>query len=134
MFLAGIEGRQRELQAKYGEIRRILAEARLPGTKEYGLSLALKLPREVHDRLEEVRSRHGLRSLKEAAYKALMLGLSTMERLPAGYETPEPRTGVYGRVLTQEEISRLKDEGFDCPRERPQPRPWGDDEDLAAAG
>lgn len=139
MFLAGIEAKQRKLEARYSEIRAIISEARLPGAKEYGLSCALKLPRDLHDRLEEVRSRHGLRSLKEAAYKALVLGLATMERLPAAsaYQTaPRNQVPPTARVLSEQEISRLKEEGFNCPRVPPPEKHYADedDEELAAVG
>lgn len=136
-FLAVIDARQQQAKQRFTEIRKILAEAIMPGPTEHGLSCALKLPLPVHDRLEEACGRHGLRSLKETAYKAMMLGLATMERLPAtDSKLPSPRASrVTGRPLTDEEISRIKDEGFNAPRVRPPEKHYcdrDDDEELRA--
>lgn len=137
-FLARIDTKTKQAQERYGEIRRILAEAVLPGPTDFGLSCAIKLPRDVHDRLEEVCSRHGLKSLKEAAFKAMMLGLATMERLPAAgqkqqIQSPMKSARVVGRVLSDVEVSRLKDEGFSAPRVKPPEKHYYDDDEPVRA-
>ena len=130
MFLADIEKKNQRVRAKYEEIRRIISHAVMPSPREFGIACALRLDEETHRKLEEVRSRHGIHSLREAAFKALALGLATMSRLPASDIEPNTatrRAAPKGRVLTSSEISRLKEEGYNCPRTPPAPRSYYDD-------
>lgn len=135
-FLAVIDARQNQVKQRFDEIRRILALAIMPGPNDPGVPCHLKLPQDVQDKLEEVCGRHGLRSAKDAAYRAMMLGLATMQRLPAESRLPTPRAPrVVGRPLSEGEISRLKSEGFNAPRVPPEPKHYCDkDEDTRAAG
>lgn len=115
MFLTGIEAKQRVLRERVQEIRGIIRTT-MPGSTQAGVTCAVRLAYDVRERLEDVRSRHGLRTLKEAAYVCMLLGVATLERLE-----PEVKGRINGkvptllrpvRVLTDEQISTIKDRGF----------------------
>ena len=116
MFLTGIEAKQKKLMERVQEIRGIISTT-MPGSTQAGVTCAVRLAYDVRERLEDVRSRHGLRTLKEAAYVCMRLGVTTLERLE-----PETRGRINGkvptllrpvRVLTDEQITQIKDHGFD---------------------
>lgn len=118
MFLGQMEAKHRALRERVQEIRGVLTGAAVPGPGDPGVTNGLRIPFDVRDRIIEIQGRHGLRSSKEALYKAMMLGLMTLERL-------EPANGGHfnrnhlpsgHRVLSPEEVTRLKDEGFGATR------------------
>lgn len=115
MFLATVDERNRLTRARLDEIRRTLSSVEVPPTDEPGVTNGLRLPFDIRDRLIEIQGRHGMRSIREATYKAMILGLITLERLePVGSPLRSvPRSLPAGhRVLSEEEVVRLKDDGF----------------------
>ena len=126
-FLADIEGNQRRLKAKFDEIWGIVAGESMP---KDGTGLTLKLSPELREKLVEAKDIHGIRTIQDTAYKALILGLTTLTRLPPRDDLDLPRAPVQGRVLTEEEVIQIKDEGFNCPRDgRPKQNLYADDDE-----
>lgn len=126
-FLADIEGNQRRLKAKFDEIWAIVNGEAMP---KGGTGLTLKLSPELREKLVEAKDTHGVRTIQDTAYKALILGLTTLTRLPPRDDLGLPRAPVKGRVLTDEEVTQIKDEGFNCPREgREKPNLYANDDE-----
>jgi hypothetical protein len=125
-FLSAIEQRQRLVQGRIEEIRKVVTLTPVPTASTAGVTNGLRIPYRLRDRLVEVQSRHRMGSVKEVIFKALVLGLMTLERLPpmngdVRVESPEDfyaRKGL--RPLSEDDVARLRDEGFNAPRE-PQP-------------
>ena len=128
MFLSAIDARQKMAGQRFKEIRQVLEKLAVPTQSSSGVTYGLRATYELRDRLVQVMSRHQLASVKETIYKALMLGLLTLERLPPQVQGLNPRMtspddfykqrGL--RVLDEEEVGRLRDEGWKAPREKPE--------------
>lgn len=117
MFLAQVEQRQSAFREKVQEIRGVLTGALVPGPSDPGVTNGLRIPYDIRDRIIEIQGRHGLRSSKEAIYKAMLLGLVTLERLEPANGAHHPKDLPEGhRVLSEEEVIRLKDNGFNARR------------------
>lgn len=126
-FLADIEENHRRLKAKFDEIWRIVNGTAMPKS---GIGLTLKLSSELREKLECAKDTHGIKTIQDTAYKALVLGLTTLNRLPPRDDLDLPRAPVQGRVLTEEEVIQIKDEGFNCPREgREKPNLYANDDE-----
>lgn len=129
MFLASMEEQHRKLQARFAEIRAVVRDYRMPPAAQYAVNCAIRLPMDVRGRLEEVRSRHGFRTIKDAVYTSMALGLHTLERLePESKGRPTKvvnGNGIPGmpgaRVLSEDEVVRIKDHGFGCDRHDREP-------------
>ena len=118
MFLEQLDAKHDRLRRRVQEIRGVLSES-VPRPSDPGVTNGLRIPYDIRDRIIEIQSRHGLRSSKEALYKAMMLGLLTLERLePAGGVLPRvPGQLPRGhRVLDDEEVTRIKEGGFGVAR------------------
>lgn len=124
MFLSAIDKKQQVLGGRIREIRDILIRTSLPSPTSPGVTNGLRIPYQLRDRLIEVQSRHQMGSVKEVIFKSLVLGLLTLERLPpmVDFGIPKSPDDYYQRnglrPLSQDEISRLRDEGFAAPREK----------------
>jgi hypothetical protein len=124
-FLSSIENRQGLMRGKIEEIRSIVARTPVPTPATAGVTNGLRIPYRLRDRLIEVQSRHRMGSVKEVIFKCLMLGLVTLERLPPMVNgnrvgSPEEFYRVNRlRPLSDEDVSRLRDEGFNAPRTPP---------------
>ena len=124
MFLSSIDAKQRMVKQRFSEIRQVLERTVVPSPSDGGVTYGLRATYELRNRLIEVQSRHGISSVKETIFKALMLGLLTLERLPPQVNGLSPRLNKPEdwykqrglRVLNEEELNRLRDEGFDAPR------------------
>lgn len=118
-FLAALEERGRALAERMGEIRHIVATAEPPDPHDpAAVTNGVRLPFDVRDRLLEAQSRHGFRSTRECIYRAIVLGLVTLERLepvPTGKPVRQPRRRTFAyRALSETEISQLRDRGWDA--------------------
>lgn len=117
MFLSSIEAKNRVGMARAKEIHAVLTEADVPSPTDPGVTNGLRIPYDIRDRLIQIQSRHGMGSSKEAIYKAMMLGLMTLERLEptnGARVKRRPNTlpdGSY-RALSEEEVSQLRDGGY----------------------
>ena len=124
-FLSAIEKRQRLMRGRVEEIRTILARTPIPTPSTAGVTNGLRIPYTLRDRLVQVQSRHQMGSVKEVIFKCLVLGLMTLERLPPmvnimrAPQTPEEYCRMRGlRPLSESEFARLRDEGFNAPRQQ----------------
>ena len=106
MFLGQMEAKLGILRDRVQEIRGVLTQP-APKPEEPGVTNGLRISYEIRDRLVGIQSRHGLRSSKEAIYKAMLLGLVTLERLEPLGSKVRPRRPY--RALSEDEISQLKD-------------------------
>ena len=79
-FLSDIVEKQEVLQQRMEEIRKILQVTTFPRSGEPGVTSGIRMRLSVRDRLIRVRKRHGMASLREVVYKAMILGLVTLER------------------------------------------------------
>ena len=128
MFLSTIDARQKTAGQRFKEIRQVLEKLPVPTQSSSGVTYGLRATFELRDRLVQVMSRHQLSSVKETIYKALMLGLLTLERLPPQQNGMASRINSKGdwykrhglRVLDEEEVGRLRDEGWNAPRKKPE--------------
>jgi len=125
-FLSAIEARQRLTRGRFDEIRNVLERLPIPTPSTAGVTNGLRIPYRLRNRLVEVQSRHQMGSVKEVIFKCLVLGLMTLERLPPTVnglrspKTPEEFYRMNGlRPLSEDEVSRLRDEGYNAPREQP---------------
>jgi hypothetical protein len=107
MFLGQMETKFGILRQRVQEIRGLLTQP-APRPDDPGVTNGLRIPYDVRDRLVEIQSRHGLRSSKEAIYKAMLLGLVTLERLEPLGSKEQPKRRNY-RALSEDEISKLRD-------------------------
>jgi len=123
VFLSSIETKQGLMRGRIEEIKRVLEKTTIPTPSTAGVTNGLRIPYRLRDRLVEVQSRHQLGSVKETIFKALMLGLVTLERLPPMIHRRPPKSPdeFYEsngfRPLSSDEVSRLRDEGFNAPRD-----------------
>jgi len=117
MFLSQMEAKHRALRQKVQEIRGVLTGTAVPGPGDPGVTNGLRISYDIRDRIVEIQSRHGMRSAKEALYKSMLLGLMTLERLePANGSHYNPNRMGAHRALSDDEVARLKDEGFAATR------------------
>jgi hypothetical protein len=117
MFLSNIEDRHAITKARVREIRHVLGSAEVPVPTAPGVTNGLRIPFDIRDRLVEIQSRHGMGSSKEVIYKAMLLGLHTLERLePASGPIVRRRSNVLPngsyRALSEDDVSRLRDGGY----------------------
>lgn len=128
MFLSSIDAKQRVAKQRFSEIRAVLEKTSVPSPSVGGVTYGLRATYGLRHRLIEVQSRHSFGSVKEAIFKALMLGLLTLERLPpqanvipSRISSPDDWCKQRGlRALSEDELGRLRDEGWNAPRVKPE--------------
>lgn len=115
MFISQLDLKHRLLKGRIDEIRAILTTAVIPAADDPGLTHGIRLALDVRDRVALIQERHQFRSAKEVIYKAMLIGLVTLERLePAERPSARARPDRRARVLSEDEISRIKEVGFNA--------------------
>lgn len=114
-FLSDIETRGRDLGERIRSIRAIVASSCPPNVNDPGVTNAIRMTMEVRDRVSALQVRHNFSSARDVIYAALLLGLATLERLEPSVPVKRvavPRLHRQVRVLSENEVSRLRDEGY----------------------
>lgn len=109
MFASEINERSAALHRQRQKIDETL-RLPLPATSDEGVTSGVRIPHDVRERLLLIQDAHGVATFREAVYRAMLVGLDAMEAV-----TPKPKKNGH-RVLSENEVNRLRHEGFGAPK------------------